>query len=156
MQDADPASTPTDPTTSKPPKPQDYESFDATKYRTVVGSLQYLCVTRPDISFAVNKAAKSMHSPTVANWVEVKRILQYLAGTLCHGIYLWKCTNISMNVYCDADLEGDKSDRKFTTGFTIFSGPNLISWSSRKQKLVFRSSTEFKYRALATAMSDLL
>jgi hypothetical protein len=61
---------------------------DATTYHSVVGALQYLTLTRPDISFAVNKVSQYLHSPTTQHWSAVKQILRYLCGTLGYGLYL--------------------------------------------------------------------
>ena len=62
--------------------------LDATLYRSMVGALQYLTLTRPDISFAVNKACQFMATPTTTHWLAVKQILQYLKGTLSYGIQM--------------------------------------------------------------------
>lgn len=67
------------------------------------------------------------------NWIAIKCILQYLAGTTHHGIYISYCVNLSAFVYCDVDWGMDKAYRKSTTSFMVFLRPNLISWSSRKQ-----------------------
>jgi hypothetical protein len=63
-------------------------SDDATNYRSVVGALQYLTLTRPDISFSVNKVCQFLHAPTTAHWSAVKRILRYLHGTCGLGILI--------------------------------------------------------------------
>ena len=63
---------------------------DPTEYRTVVGSLQYLLITRPDLAFAVNKLSQYMHTPTTEHWQFVKRLLRYLCGTVNDGLQLYR------------------------------------------------------------------
>jgi histone deacetylase 1/2 len=59
---------------------------DITQYRNIVGSLQYLTLTRPDISFSVNKVCLYPHAPTTAHWTTAKHILRYIQGTLKIGL----------------------------------------------------------------------
>ncbi|KAM1666313.1 hypothetical protein ACFX1X_045967 [Malus domestica] len=128
---------------------------DATTFRQLVGGLQYLSLTRPDISFTVNKLSQFMHRPTESHWQALKRLLRYLKGTIFHGI-LFRCSASSrLYAFSDADWAGDRDDRKSTTGYVIYLGGNLISWSSRKQRSVARSSTEAEYRAIASTTVEL-
>jgi hypothetical protein len=135
----------------------DGNSFeDPHLYRSVVGALQYATITRPDISFAVNKVAQFMHSPTTTHWTAVKRILRYLVGSSFHGLFFKPSSSINLHAYSDADWAGCPDDRRSTTGFCIFLGPNLVSWSAKKQHTVSRSSTEAEYRSLALACTEIL
>ncbi|KAL0540025.1 hypothetical protein IC582_024253 [Cucumis melo] len=102
---------------------------DPSLYRRLVGSLQYLTFTRPDIAFSVNRVSQFMHKPTVIHFSAIKRILRY--------------------------LRGDTSDRRSTSGFIAFLGSNPISWSSKKQSTVSCSSTEAEYCSLATTTANL-
>jgi histone deacetylase 1/2 len=132
---------------------------DATLYRSVVGSLQYATITRPEISYAVNKVCQFMSAPKETHWVAVKRILRYLKGTIDLGLQIFPTAidhPLPLKVFCDADWASDPDDRRSTSGTTIFFGPNLISWWSRKQQVVARSSTEAEYRSLAQATADAL
>ncbi|KAK2985281.1 hypothetical protein RJ640_009794 [Escallonia rubra] len=126
-----------------------------TEYRSIVGALQYLSFTRPDISFSVNKVAQFMHSPTCEHWSAVKRILRYLKDTLHFGLCLSKPPDLSLSAYSDTDWAGCPDDRRSTSGFCVYLGCNRISWSSRKQPTVARSSTEAEYKAIATVASEL-
>uniref|UniRef100_A0A2N9J542 Reverse transcriptase Ty1/copia-type domain-containing protein n=1 Tax=Fagus sylvatica TaxID=28930 RepID=A0A2N9J542_FAGSY len=128
---------------------------DPTLYRSTVGALQYLAITRP-IFFAVNKVCQFMHRPTIPHWTAVKRILRYLKNTIHHGLLLLRSFSLSLHAYSDADWASCPDDRKSTRGFCIFLGPNLISWSARKQSTVSRSITEAEYRALAVTMVEIV
>ena len=103
---------------------------DPTLYRSIVGALQYMTLTRPDIAFAVNKISQFMHNPTDDHWATVKRILRYLKSTLSSELHLWSSSSHILSVYSDADWAGCSDDRRSTSGYCIFLGPNLISWSS--------------------------
>ncbi|GAA0157982.1 transmembrane signal receptor [Lithospermum erythrorhizon] len=129
---------------------------DPTMYRSTVGALQYLTITRPDIAFAVNKACQFMQSPSILHWQFVKRILRYLKGSVQHGILIQPSSSFELKAYTDADWAGCPDTRRSTSGFVIFMGNSLISWSSRKQKVVARSSTEAEYRSLALCTAELM
>lgn len=129
---------------------------DSTRYRSVVGALQYLTLTRPDLSFAVNKVCQFLHSPTTTHWTTVKRILRYVKGTMTMGLHIRKSPSTLVSAFSDADWAGCVDDRRSTGGFAVFFGPNLISWSARKQPTVSRSSTEAEYKALANATAEMM
>ena len=129
---------------------------DSFRYRSVVGALQYLTLTRPDISFAVNKVCQFLSQPTVDHWEAVKRILRYVKGTLDMGLRIRKSRFTGVSIFTDADWAGCVDDRHSTGGFAIFVGPNLVSWSSKKQPIVSRSSTEAEYKALANGAAEAI
>lgn len=129
---------------------------DPALYRRTVGSLQYATITRPDITYAVNRVCQFMHSPTLDHWRAVKRILRYLAGTLSHSLHFSPTQATSFLAYSDAGWISDSDDSRSQFGYAIFHGSNLISWTSRKQKVVARSSTEAEYRSLAYTAAELL
>jgi len=121
---------------------------DATRYRSIVGALQYLTLTRPDIAFSVNKVCQFLHAPTTVHWAAMKRILRYLKQCVRLGIKINKSMSTLVSGYSDADWAGSLDDRRSTGGFAIFLGSNLVSWSARKQATISRSSTESEYRLL--------
>jgi histone deacetylase 1/2 len=129
---------------------------DSTQYRSIVGALQYLTLTRPDISFSVNKVCQFLHAPTTSHWSAVKRILRYIRGTLKVGLTFRRSSSLLLSAFSDADWAGCPDYRKSTGGFAVFVGPNLISWSARKQATVSRSSTEAEYKAIADATTELI
>jgi len=129
--------------------------FDPTLFRSTVGALQYLCITRPDISFCVNKLAQFMHNPTDLHWQAVKRLLRYLKQTVHYGLQFYRATSSSIQAYSDADWAGDRDDRRSTGGYCIFLRKNLISCSCRKQHTVAQSSTKAEYKSLANTAAEL-
>lgn len=129
---------------------------DSTNYRSVVGGLQYLTLTRPDIAFAVNKARQYLHCPTTNHWIAVKRILRYISGTVDFRLRFTKSESNIVSGFSDADWAGCSDDRRSTGGFAVFYGSNLISWTARKQATVSRSSTEAEYKALANATAEII
>jgi transposase InsO family protein len=128
---------------------------DDTLYRSTVGALQYLSITRPDIAFTVKKLSQYMHQPTLLHWQAVKRLLRYLKHTITHGLHLQPSNTTVLQAFTDADWAGNRDDRRSTGGFCVFLGKNLISWSCKKQATVARSSTEAEYKALANAAAEI-
>ncbi|KAK1609827.1 hypothetical protein QYE76_033500 [Lolium multiflorum] len=129
---------------------------DSTKYRSVVGALQYLTLTRPDLSYAVNKVCQYLHAPTTMHWTAAKRILRYVKHTMTVGLTFIKSNSTLVSAFSDADWAGCVDDRRSTGGFAVFFGPNLISWSAKKQATVSRSSTEAEYKSIANATAEVI
>ncbi|CAL2259563.1 unnamed protein product [Prunus armeniaca] len=130
---------------------------DPSIYRQLVGTLQYLTLTRPNIAYAVQFVSQFMGYPTDLHMEAVKRILQYLKGTLGHGLPFHPSPHSTILVaYSDADWVGCPDTRRSTTGYCVFLRSNLISWSAKKQRTVSRSSAEAEYRALAYACADTI
>ncbi len=127
---------------------------DPTPYHSLVGALQYATFTRPDITYAVNQVCQYMHKPTATHFAAAKRILRYLQGTLSLGIRFRSGSSV-LTAFTDSDWAGDPYDRRSTTGITVFLGNNPITWVSKKQHTVSRSSTEAEYRALASGAAEL-
>ena len=124
-------------------------------YRSTVGALQYVTITRPDLAFVVNKACQFMAHPTTTHWNAIKWILRYLKSTSSHGISLHASLSFELQGYTNADWASSPDDRHSTGGYYIFLGPNLISWSSTKQKVVSRSSAESEYQALVSITAEI-
>jgi hypothetical protein len=129
---------------------------DSTRYRSIVGALQYLTLTRLDIAFSVNKVCQFLHAPTTEHWSAVKRILRYLKGCARMGIKIRKSASCSVSAYSDADWAGSLDDRRSTGGFAIYIGSNLVSWNAKKQATVSRSSTESEYKSMANATAEII
>jgi hypothetical protein len=97
------------------------------KYRSIVGGLQYLTMTRPDLSFSVNKVCQYIQTPTDAHWAAVKRILRYVKGTLDLGLKIQKSPTMLLSGFSNVDWTGCLDDRRSISGFAVFIGMNLIS-----------------------------
>ncbi|KAM6562837.1 hypothetical protein CsatB_022835 [Cannabis sativa] len=127
-----------------------HEPFDDPQlYRSIVGALQYLLITRPELSFSVNKVCQFMKTPLQSHWQAVKRILRYISGTMDYGLHIHKSLSTELVAFCDADWALNPDGRCSTSGFVIFLGGNLITWQCKKQQTISRSSTEAEYRSLA-------
>ncbi|KAK9137599.1 hypothetical protein Sjap_008193 [Stephania japonica] len=127
---------------------------DPTLYRSLAGALQYLTFTRPDISYAVQQVCLHMHDPRVDHMSALKRIIRYVQGTLDHGLHLYPSSFSDMVSYTDADWGGCPDTRRSTSGYCVFLGDNLVSWSSKRQPTLSRSSAEAEYRGVANAVSE--
>ena len=125
-------------------------------YRSIVGSLQYVLLTRPDIAYVVNKPSQFLAAPIVLHWQACKRVLRYLQCTAHYGLQFFNSGSLTLTAYFDANWGADPDDRKSIGGYYVFLGNNLISWSSKKQHIVFRSSAKSEYRALALATLEVL
>jgi len=153
MTECKPCSTPVD-TNPKVAADGGVLVTDASDYRSLAGALQYLTFTRPDIAYAVQQVCLHMHDPREPHLMALKRILRYLQGTLDLGLLLRPSTSSDLVVYTDADWVGCPDTRKSTSGYAVFLGDNLISWSSKRQSTVSRSSAEAEYRAVANGVAE--
>ncbi|XP_019154347.1 PREDICTED: uncharacterized protein LOC109150826 [Ipomoea nil] len=140
-------STPAAITKAASPSTDPYEN--PTQYRRPARALQYLTITRPDLSYVVNRLCQFMHAPRDEHWGMLKRVLRYVKGTLIYGLQLTTSPSSDVHAYSDSDWAGCPIDRKSTSGYAVFLGTNLVSWVSRKQRTVARSSTEAESKGLA-------
>ncbi|KAL0313654.1 UNVERIFIED_CONTAM: Retrovirus-related Pol polyprotein from transposon RE1 [Sesamum calycinum] len=129
---------------------------DKTKYRRLVGKLIYLTVTRPDISFVVGSVSQFMDKPRSAHWEVALRILKYIKTSPGKGLLFKRHRHVKIEAYSDADYAGSKDDRKSTSGYCTYVGGNLVTWRSKKQTIVARSSAEAEYRAMTHTTSEIL
>ncbi|XP_070660482.1 secreted RxLR effector protein 161-like [Malus domestica] len=125
-------------------------------YQRVVGKLIYLTITRPDIAYSVSFVSQFMHSPSMIHLESVKRILIYLKGSIGRGLLMQKHGSNHIIAYTDADWVGNALDCKSTTGFCTFVGGNLVTWKSKKQTVVARSSAKDEYKAMAATTCELI
>jgi hypothetical protein len=153
MAECKPCSTPVD-TNPKVSATDGAPVGDASDFRSLAGALQYLTFTRPDIAYAVQQICLHMHDPREPHLAALKRILRYVRGTLQFGLLLRPSSCTDLVVYTDADWAGCPDTRKSTSGYAVFLGDNLISWSSKRQTTVSRSSAEAEYRTVANGVTE--
>lgn len=127
---------------------------DASGFRSIAGALQYLTFTRLDIAYAVQQVCLFMHDPREPHLAALKRILRYIQGTLDLGLLLRLSPSAELLVYSDNDWAGCPETRKSTSGYAVFLGDNLVSWSSKRQNTVSRSSAEAEYRVVANGVAE--
>ncbi|XP_057537335.1 uncharacterized mitochondrial protein AtMg00810-like [Amaranthus tricolor] len=127
---------------------------DPTLYRSLAGALQYLTFTRPDISYAVQQVCLYMHDPRIEHMAAIHRILRYVKGTLPYGLQLHRSNISTLLSYTDADWGGCPDTRRSTSGYCVFLGDNLNSWSAKRQTTVSKSSAAAEYRGVANVVSE--
>ena len=128
---------------------------DSSKYRRLIGKLMYLTISRPDITYVVNRLSQFLAKPGVPHMQAATRILQYVKGTPGQGIFFPSDSDLQLRAYCDADWAGCPNTRKSLTRYCVFLGDALISWRSKKQSMVSRSSAEVKYRSMASTTCEV-
>jgi hypothetical protein len=134
----------------------DNPTIDVSAYQRLVGKLIYLVHTRPDIAFAVSVVSRFMHNPKEMHLKAVHRILQYLKSKPGRGVLFKKGESLTLEAYTDADYAGSLDDRRSTSGYCTFLGGNLVTWRSKKQNVVARSSAESEFRSMAMGVCELL
>ena len=129
---------------------------DPKRYRRLVGKLNYLIVTRFDIAYSVSVVSQYMSSSTVDHWAAVEQILCCLKGAPRCGILYSNHGHNRLECLMDADWAGSKENRRSTSGYCVFVGGNLVSWKSKKQSVVSRSSAKSKYRARTQSTCEIM
>ncbi|KAJ0624745.1 putative RNA-directed DNA polymerase [Helianthus annuus] len=153
MTSCKPSHTPVD-TSSKLSATEGNLLPDGSLYRSLAGALQYLTFTRPDIAYAVQQVCLFMHAPRESHFNFLKCILRYIQGTIDFGIRLTNQSDHNIVAYSDADWAGCPDSRRSTSGYCVSIGNNLVSWSSKRQPTVSRSSAEAEYRGVANAVAE--
>ena len=128
---------------------------DPEVYRRFIGKLIYLTVTRPDICYSVQLLSQFMQSPTSVHMQAVKHLLRYLLNAPSQGILLAKDSVVELKAYCDYDWARFPMTRRSTTGYCILLGNSPLSWKSKKQAVVSRSSAEAEYRSMALTCCEV-
>ncbi|CAH9115704.1 unnamed protein product, partial [Cuscuta europaea] len=126
------------------------------QYQRLVGRLIYLAHTRPDIAFAVSMVSKFMHNPFQEHLDATYRILRYLKSCPGKGLFFKRSDNRSVEAFTDADYAGSITDRRSTSGYCTYVWGNLVTWRSKKQNVVARSSAESEFRSMANGICELL
>ncbi|CAL9217107.1 unnamed protein product, partial [Arabidopsis halleri] len=126
------------------------------QYRRLIGKLQYLTITRPDITFTVSKLAQYSSAPKLIHLQAIHKVLRYLKGTIGQGIFYGKDADFTLRGFSDSDWGTCRDSRRSVTGFAVFLGNSLVSWRSKKQDIVSMSSAEAEYRAMSVITKELI
>lgn len=121
----------------------------------MIERLIYPAITRPDLIYSFQTMSQFMHEPRKPHWDAAIRILKYIKGAPSQGLLLPSYNNLALKAFCDSYWEGCGATRRLLTGYCIFLGNSLISWKSKKQANVSRSSVEAEYRAMANTCLEL-
>ncbi|CAM8951474.1 unnamed protein product [Rhodiola kirilowii] len=125
-------------------------------YRKLVGKLIYLTITRPDLSHSVHILSQYMQAPTLDHMKAANRLLRYIKKAPAQGLFFSATSKLALSAYCDADWAACPKTRRSTTGYCVLIGDSLVSWKTKKQAIVSRSSAESEYRAMAAVCSEIL
>jgi hypothetical protein len=131
-------------------------SIDQKVYRSMIGSLLYLCASRSDIMVSMCMCARFLAAPKDCHLKVVKTIMRYLVLTPNLGLWYPKGSHFELLGYSDADYAGCKVDRKSTFGTYQFLERSLVSWSSKKQNSIALFMTEAKYVTTGSCCAQLL
>ena len=121
-----------------------------------MGKLLYVTLTRPDITHAVHRLSQFLVQPREPHMKAALRVLQYIKGTPCQGIYFPAKSDFHLRAFCDADWARCPDTRRSLTGYCMFLVNFLISWRSKKLSVVSRSSVEAKHKSMATTTYELV
>jgi hypothetical protein len=128
---------------------------DPARYCHIVGSLVYLGVTRPDISYSVHILSQFVSAPTQIHYSHILRVLRYLRGTISRHLFFPRSSSLQLQAYCDATWASDHSDYHSLSAYCIFLGGLLIAWKTKKQIAVYRLSAEAELRSMTLVTMEV-
>ncbi|XP_070054266.1 uncharacterized mitochondrial protein AtMg00810-like [Nicotiana tomentosiformis] len=134
----------------------DNELQDIESYQRLIGKLIYLTITRPDICFAVQLSSQFMQHPKQSHLEAAMRDVRYIKRSPGMGVFLKKGRITRVTAYCDSDWAACPNTRRSVTGYVIKLGESLVSWKSKKQQTVSRSSAEAEYRSMAVVTAEVV
>ncbi|XP_061373633.1 uncharacterized mitochondrial protein AtMg00810-like [Gastrolobium bilobum] len=126
------------------------------RYRRLIGKLIYLTITRPDLSYVFHILSQFMHSPRLTHYEAVLRVIRYVKRDPGQGLLLKSDCDLKIHAYCDSDWASCPLTRRSLTGFFIMLGSSPVSWKTKKQVTMSRSSAEAEYRSMAAATAEIV
>ncbi|KAL8142562.1 hypothetical protein V2J09_015594 [Rumex salicifolius] len=129
---------------------------DGEQYRRLVGRLLYLSLTRPDLSYAVQHLSQFVSQPQLPHFQAAIHVLRYLKVSMHKGLFYPVQRSLKMVGFSDADWGSCLTTRRSLTGYCVFLGQSLVSWKTKKQAIVSRSSTEAEYRSMAATTAEIV
>ena len=125
------------------------------QYRRLVGRLIYLTLTCPELSYCVHVFVQFMQQPREEHWEAALRIVRYLKGNPGQGIFLRFDSDLQLYAYCDSDWANCPLTHRSLMGYFVLLGNSPISWKTKKQHTMSRSSAEAEYRSMVTTTCEL-
>ncbi|KAK6120085.1 hypothetical protein DH2020_046215 [Rehmannia glutinosa] len=129
---------------------------DSNTYRRLVGRLLYLNMSRPDVTHAIQQLSQFINDPYSTHWDAAVHVLRYLKGTPSKGLFYAAEDVYDFEAYCDADWATCLDSRRSLTGYCVYFGGALVSWRTKKQVTVSKSSAEAEYRSMSQTVCELL
>lgn len=123
--------------------------------KSTIGALQYVLIARSKLAFSVNKVTQFMHNSHDHYWKAVKQILRHLKGALDQCLIINCSNNTNIEGFCYLNWASDIDDKKSITGYCVYFGTNIVSWSSHNQKAISRSITETEYHEIVVVLADI-
>ena len=127
--------------------------INLTLFKSLVGSLRCLTITRPDIIYGVGLVSRYMEIPKESHWLAAKKILRYIKFTLNLDLFYIYYETVELVGHSDSDWGGNQDERKSTTGYVFYLESTAFSWTSKKQGVVALSSCEAEYVAASSTLN---
>ena len=125
-------------------------------YRRLVGRLLYLGLTRPDLSYSVQHLSQFLNQPRVPHLRAALHVIKYLQGTLDYGLFYSAQNQLQVSAFSDSDWSACHFSSRSLSSYAVFLGQSLVSWKTKKQQTVSKSSAEAEYRSMSATASELV
>lgn len=128
---------------------------DPSLHRKLIGKLNFLINTRPDLAFSVQLLSQFMHAPTSSHLSTPYHVLKYVKGTLGQGLFMSALSDFSLHAYCDSNCASCPNFRRSVSGYLVLLGGSLLTWKSKKQHTVSLSFADAEYRSMRRVVAEL-